>query len=277
MATPSVSPSGAAALQLALAAAGIGPGDEVIVPAFTAVPTASAVCAAGATPVPVDVDPDTAARHLRRARRGQDGAHTGAIVPSTSTAGPADALPDTACPVIEDAAQAHGALRRPGGAAAAYSFYPTKNLGGIGDGGAVVTDDAELAAARPPTAGARHDRDSTSTSTVSQNFRCRSSKPRGCGSAAPRWATDNARRRDDRRPLPVGRAAPDVADRPPSTTSYHLCVLRAADRDACAGTAGDRWRRDRGALPAAPHRSSRPTATSPAARAPRPRRGRPRA
>ena len=150
--------SGAAALQLALTAAGVGPGDEVLVPAFTAVPTASAVCAAGAVPVPVDVDPGTAARPGRRVGRGQDGAHAGRRSSCTSTAG-RPTRPDTDLPVIEDAAQAHGALLPGSGSAAtAYSFYPTKNLGGIGDGGAVVTDDAELAAARPPAAGARHGR-----------------------------------------------------------------------------------------------------------------------
>ena len=64
-------------------------------------------------------------------------------------------LPDLGVPVVEDAAQAHGALRAgpDGGAAACYSFYPTKNLGGIGDGGAVVTDDADVADARAPAAG----------------------------------------------------------------------------------------------------------------------------
>src|SRR5260370_42607715 len=57
-------------------------------------------------------------------------------------------MPDGGVPVLEDAAQGHGALdpKAPSAAAAAYSFYPTKNLGGIGDGGAVVTDDADLAA-----------------------------------------------------------------------------------------------------------------------------------
>ena len=68
------------------------------------------------------------------------------------------ALPTTDLPVIEDAAQAHGALHDPGrSAATAYSFYPTKNLGGIGDGGAVVTDDADARRPRAHAARARHD------------------------------------------------------------------------------------------------------------------------
>ncbi len=69
--------SGAGAIELALAALGIGPGDEVIVPAFTAVPTVSAVCAVGATPVPVDVDVDTALIDVDRALDAVTGAHAG--------------------------------------------------------------------------------------------------------------------------------------------------------------------------------------------------------
>jgi dTDP-3-amino-3,4,6-trideoxy-alpha-D-glucose transaminase len=136
--------SGASALQLALAAAGVGPGDEVLIPAFTAVPTASAVCALGAVPVPVDVDPDTAlvdpdawdeARNDR----------TRAVIVVHLYGRPA-ALPNTDLVIVEDAAQAHGALLpHPRSRAVAYSFYPTKNLGGIGDGGAVMTDDGDLA------------------------------------------------------------------------------------------------------------------------------------
>lgn len=137
--------AGATALQLVLAALGIGPGDEVLVPAFTAVPTAAAVCAVGATPVFVDVDPHTAtvpAGAWETARTGR----TRAVIPVHLYGRPAE-QPATDLPVLHDAAQAHGALCpvRPG-VATAYSFYPTKNLGGIGDGGAVGTDDDELAA-----------------------------------------------------------------------------------------------------------------------------------
>lgn len=136
--------SGSDAIQLTLEALGIGRGDEVIVPAFTAVPTVAAVCAAGATPVPVDVDEDTAALDPSAAGRAMS-ERTRALVVVHLYGRPA-ALPDLGVPIIEDAAHAHGALRGPGGGiAAAYSFYPTKNLGGVGDGGAVVTDDDELA------------------------------------------------------------------------------------------------------------------------------------
>ncbi len=144
--------SGASAISLALAALGVGPGDEVIVPAFTAVPTAAAVCALGAVPVPVDVDPVTAAIDPEAAIAAVT-QRTAAIVPvhlygrafSAVEAG----LTELGIPVVEDAAQAHGALAPPsrsGTRAACYSFYPTKNLGGMGDGGMVVTDDADVAA-----------------------------------------------------------------------------------------------------------------------------------
>ena len=139
--------SGASGLQLALRAVGVSTGDEVIVPAFTAVPTAAAVCALGATPILVDVDPATAAIDAEHAADAITG-RTRAIVPVHLYGRPVDLAPLVALgiPIVEDAAQAHGALRSITGAAAVYSFYPTKNLGGIGDGGAVATDDETLAA-----------------------------------------------------------------------------------------------------------------------------------
>jgi len=137
--------SGTAALMCCYAGAGMGPGDEVIVPAFTAVPTAAAVCAAGAMPVLVDVRSDTATLDVDAARRARTD-RPRAVVPVHLYGRPAE-LPQLGVPIVEDAAQAHGALDPTApSAAAAYSFYPTKNLGGIGDGGAVVTDDDAIAA-----------------------------------------------------------------------------------------------------------------------------------
>ncbi len=137
--------SGAAALQLGLAAVGVGPGDEVVVPAFTAVPTASAVAALGAVPVPADVDAATAALDPDAARAAVT-ERTRAVVVVHLFGRPAD-IPDVDVPVVEDAAQAHGALDDHGrSAAVAYSFYPTKNLGGVGDGGAVVAADPDVLA-----------------------------------------------------------------------------------------------------------------------------------
>ena len=148
--------SGTAALTLALAAAGIGPGDEVIVPAHTFIATALAVAHVGATPVACDVDGGTGLIDPEAARA-LVGSRTAAVVAVHlyGQAADVDAIRAWADPaglfVLEDAAQAHGATlrgRRTGslGSAAAFSFYPSKNLGALGDGGAVCTNDIQLAA-----------------------------------------------------------------------------------------------------------------------------------
>lgn len=137
--------SGTDALRLSLIAVGVEAGGEVIVPALTAIPTAAAVCAAGAVPVPVDVNPLSGCLDPDAARAAVN-ARTQAAIVVHLYGRPAE-LPDLGVPIVEDAAHAHGAFdgSEPGGAAAAYSFYPTKNLGGIGDGGAVATDDDAIA------------------------------------------------------------------------------------------------------------------------------------
>src|SRR3954454_3508319 len=147
--------SGLSALELILRAAGIGPGDEVITSANTFIATVLAISHAGASPVLVDVDPQTA-NIDPAAVQDAVGPRTRAIIAVHLYGQPADmdAVRRVADAhgllVVEDACQAHGAryrCRRAGslGAAAAFSFYPAKNLGALGDGGAVVTSDAELA------------------------------------------------------------------------------------------------------------------------------------
>lgn len=143
--------NGTDALKLALQAMGVQPGAEVIAPAMTFIATIEAIDAAGARPVLVDVDPET--RNLDPAGvAAAIGPDTKAIVPVHLYGRPAPMaeLADHGIPMLEDAAQAHGATldgRRAGslGSCAAFSFYPTKNLGAMGDGGAVTTDDAEVA------------------------------------------------------------------------------------------------------------------------------------
>jgi len=148
--------SGTAALALALRAGGIGPGDEVIVPAHTFIATALAVEHAGATPVFCDVDPATGLIDVASAAA-VTSPRTAAIVPVHLYGQVCDMdavavlAEQRGLLVVEDAAQAHGARwggARAGslGAAAAFSFYPSKNLGALGDGGAVCTDDEQLAA-----------------------------------------------------------------------------------------------------------------------------------
>jgi len=147
--------NGTDALYLALRALGIGPGDEVVTVAHTFIATAEAIGLTGATPLFVDVLPDTLLMDPDALAR--------AVTPATRAVVPVhlygqmcdmDRIMDIArrhgLRVVEDAAQAHGARwrgRRAGtfGDAAAFSFFPGKNLGAYGDAGAVVTDDAALA------------------------------------------------------------------------------------------------------------------------------------
>jgi dTDP-4-amino-4,6-dideoxygalactose transaminase len=155
--------NGTDALTLALRACGIGPGDVVITTSHTAGATIAAIELTGATPLFVDIDPLTftldphaMAAALENPPAGVDRAAIRAVVPVHLYGQLADmpAIMSLAewhsLAVIEDCAQAHGATlagRAAGtwGAAAAFSFYPTKNLGAFGDGGAVVTGDAETA------------------------------------------------------------------------------------------------------------------------------------
>ena len=150
--------SGTDALTLALAAAGVGPGDRVLTTAFSAGYTALGILRSGAEPVFAEVEPGTLCLDAEAAERVFDRARIAAVVPvhlyGHTAAGWPRLLESAAArglPVIEDACQAHGARFRGRplgsfGRAAAFSFYPTKNLGGLGEGGAVVTDDPELAA-----------------------------------------------------------------------------------------------------------------------------------
>jgi dTDP-3-amino-3,4,6-trideoxy-alpha-D-glucose transaminase len=148
--------SGLDALRFALQSHSIGPGDEVLVPGQTFVATWFAVTAVGAQPVAVDVDP---AHHTMdpAAAAAAITARTAAILPVDLYGHPADlvALRELAdrhgLLLIDDAAQAHGARLQGRGVGthadvATWSFYPGKNLGALGDGGAVTTDDAAVAA-----------------------------------------------------------------------------------------------------------------------------------
>lgn len=146
---------GLSALHLALQAMDIGPGDEVIVPSNTFIATWLAVSQCGATPVPVEPNPLTfniEAPQIQAALTPR----TKAIIPVHLYGQPADLDPILALArqhdlwVLEDAAQAHGAKYKGArigghGDAVAWSFYPGKNLGAMGDGGAVTTNDTELA------------------------------------------------------------------------------------------------------------------------------------
>lgn len=143
--------NGTEALTIALRALGVGPGDEVVVPSFTFYASAEAIPPTGATPVFCDIDPETFLVTPETVRA--------ALTPRTKAViavhlfGNVAQVPEIAAlgvPVIEDAAQAAGSIGpdgRPGalGSLATFSFYPSKNLGCLGDGGAITSGDDELA------------------------------------------------------------------------------------------------------------------------------------
>jgi dTDP-4-amino-4,6-dideoxygalactose transaminase len=143
--------NGTDALTLALRAMGVGPGDEVVVPSFTFYASAEAVPPTGAVPVFCDVDPDTfcvTADTVRAALTPRTKAVI--VVHLFGNVAPVADIEALGVPVLEDAAQAAGsrsAAGRPGalGTAATFSFFPSKNLGCFGDGGAVTTSDPALA------------------------------------------------------------------------------------------------------------------------------------
>lgn len=147
--------NGTAALQLVLQGLGVGPGDEVITVAHTFIATAEAISAAGAKPVFIDIDPVSYTMDPAKIEAAIT-PRTKAIIPVHLYGQPADMDAINAIAikhkllVIEDSCQAHGAsykgLRAGSlGAAACFSFYPSKNLGACGEGGAVTTNDADLA------------------------------------------------------------------------------------------------------------------------------------
>jgi dTDP-4-amino-4,6-dideoxygalactose transaminase len=143
--------NGTDAITLALRAMGVGPGDEVVVPSFTFYASAEAIPLTGARPVFCDVDPETFCVTAETVKA--------ALTPRTKAVvavhlfgnvAPVAEIEALGVPVLEDAAQAAGSRSpegRPGslGTAATFSFFPSKNLGAFGDGGAITTRDAEVA------------------------------------------------------------------------------------------------------------------------------------
>ncbi len=143
--------NGTEALTIALRALGVGPGDEVVVPSFTFYASAEAIPPTGATPVFCDVDPDTFCATAETVRDVLTPRTRAVIaVDLFGNVPPLREIEALGVPVLEDAAQAAGSTLdgRPAGslgAAATFSFFPSKNLGAFGDGGAVTTGDGEVA------------------------------------------------------------------------------------------------------------------------------------
>ncbi len=241
--------SGTAALGLMLQAYGVGPGDEVIVPAHTFIASALAVAHVGATPVLCDVlegtgliDPDAA--------RAEVGPRTAAILAVHLYGQVCDmeAIEAFAKPhgllVLEDAAQAHGARyrgRRAGslGTAAAFSFYPSKNLGALGDGGAVTTDDPLLAVRlrRLRNLGQRAKGQHVELGYNERLDGLQAAMLRVKLAHLDSW-NDSRRAHAERyrESLPPG--VRTLEERPESPCIYHLFPARFEDRDAVAASLG---------------------------------------
>jgi dTDP-4-amino-4,6-dideoxygalactose transaminase len=219
---------------LVLDALEIGPDDEVICPAFTFYATAESIARRGATPVFADVDPatlnldpeDVAAKISERTR---------AIMPVHLFGRPApmEELVALGPPVIEDAAQAFGA---PGvaqlGAVSTYSFYPTKNLFCLGDGGLVATNDEELAE-RVRMLAFHGSRDKTDFDFVGYNSRLDEVQAGALRLFLPQLAGWNEGRREAAAryaELGLGELVELPADEPGHI--YHLFVCRSPERDA---------------------------------------------
>jgi len=236
--------NGTDAIELALRAAAIAPGDEVIIPANTFIATAEAISRIGAVPVPVDVDPgqlliDPAAVAAAITPR------TRAIVPVHlyGQTAPVAALRPIAerhdLVIVEDAAQAQGAASNEGragalGLAAATSFYPGKNLGAAGDAGAVLTDDPAVAAlvrelgAHGSSTKYVHDRvgvnsrlDAVQAAMLSAKLRRLDAWNAARRAAAARYAELLAAVPGVRTPVP----------RPGSDDVWHLYVVQVDERD----------------------------------------------
>jgi len=236
--------SGTDALALALGAVGVGPGDEVVTAANTCVPTVAAIVQAGAAPVLADVDPRTGTLDPASAASAVT-ERTRAIVPVHLYGQCAEMEPILAVArarglsVVEDAAQAHGAEyrgRRAGtlADAAAFSFYPTKNLGALGDAGAVVTDDGEVA---ERVRLARSYGESTRYLSVTRAASSRLDTVQAAVLAAklPRLAPWNERRRSLAGTYLERLAGTDLelpAEAPDRRHVYHLFPVRTPRRDA---------------------------------------------
>lgn len=236
--------SGTSALHLALAAVGVGPGDEVITTPNTFVATAEAITYLGARPVFVDIDPGTANLDPRLLEPALS-PRTKAILPVHLYGRPADMGPilDFAAQhglaVIEDACQAHGARykgKRVGslGRAAAFSFYPSKNLGAYGEGGALTTQDeqiASLAQSLRDHGQARryhHER-------VGYNYRMDGFQGAVLRVKLKRLDAWNARRRaiaDLYQKMLAGAKLDLLRDEPHSESVYHLFAVYVDNRDA---------------------------------------------
>jgi dTDP-4-amino-4,6-dideoxygalactose transaminase len=240
--------SGTDAIELALRACDIGAGDLVFTVSHTAVATIAAIERAGATAVLIDIEPGTytmAPHELLRALRAPPPGRPAAVLPVHLYGQPADlsALCDLAraygIRLIEDCAQSHGALYRGRatgsfGDIGCFSFYPTKNLGALGDGGMVVTGDPGLAAALREIREYGW-RERYVSARVGINSRLDPIQAAILGVKLGTLAADNARRRTIADCYDSGLAELPLMlplRRQDATHAFHQYVIRVAERDA---------------------------------------------
>jgi dTDP-4-amino-4,6-dideoxygalactose transaminase len=245
--------NGLDALTLTLRALGVGVGDEVVVPSHTFVATWLAVAAAGATPVPAEVDPKTynLVSVPESAR---------VVLPVHLYGQPT--LVQTGALVVEDAAQAHGArlggVRVGGhGRTACWSFYPGKNLGALGDGGAVTTDDPDLARTL------RLLRNYGSERKYVHEQAGVNSRLDEVQAVALRVKLGHLDEWNARRAHIAKRYTADLAEivgvpyvRPDAEPSWHLYVIRSDDRDGLAQRLAERGVETLVHYPTPPHRQA---------------------
>jgi len=241
--------NGTEAITIALRALGVGPGDEVVVPSFTFYASAEAIPPTGAVPVFCDVDPDTMCVTAETVRA--------ALTPRTKAViavhlfgnvAPIEEIAALGVPVLEDSAQSAGSVgadgRRPGtlGTISTFSFYPSKNLGAFGDGGAIATADAELDA-RVRTLRFHGSEDKVTYTEVGYNSRLdelQAAVLRVQLPALDGWAQHRARAADWYAQEGLG----DLVTLPSPTAvagrvAWHLYVIRTPDPDGLAAYLGE--------------------------------------
>jgi dTDP-4-amino-4,6-dideoxygalactose transaminase len=240
--------TGTDAIAIALRALGIGAGDEVITAPLSAAYSALAIMMAGARPVFADIDPDRLTLDAH-ATAGAVTPRTAAIVPVHLYGQPADmnALSSVAArhnlAIVEDCCQAHLATcdGRPVGsfgAAAAYSFYPTKNLGALGDGGAITTADPQLAARmRRLRNGGQTDRYHHAEFGVNSRLdEMQAAVLRARLEFLPDWTSRRRKLASEYRGRLAGARAVSIPPELDSGHVYHLFPVRSAERDAVQST-----------------------------------------
>jgi len=240
--------NGTEALTIALRAMGVGPGDDVVVPSFTFYASAEAIPPTGARPVFCDVDRQTACVTAETVRAALTAATKAVVVVHLfGNIAPVAEIEALGVPVLEDAAQAAGSLAgggRPGalGTAATFSFFPAKNLGAFGDGGAITTSDDALAD-RVRTLRFHGSRDKVSYEQIGYNSRLDELQAAILRVQLPHldgWADGRRSAGDHYAQAGLGEHVTLPVAAPGAQPAWHLYVVRSGRADAIAERLGQR-------------------------------------